>query len=98
MTKVYRMQEIGISFEDMLDFNSSNWTTGEELVGLAAAAYTDDLKDLAKHWYHGRYEGQEVVIFDGMITDDIGDGVLVSPIHELSRMPLSEFMGTEFDD
>jgi len=89
---VYRMQDEGIEFNDMVNFNSSNWSNGEQLEGLCAALYPEDLTDLADHWYHGEYDGMEVVIFDAIILDDVGDGVLTEPIREQERMPLSEFV------
>lgn len=92
MTIVYRMQEIGINFEDMIDFKSRNWTTDEELDGLAAALYPEDLQALAQIWYQKNYANQEVVIFNGVVLDDLGDGVLVDPCNEIDRISLDEFM------
>jgi len=92
MTEVYRMQKAGIPFDEMKTFNSSNWTTGEQLLGLCAALHPEDLVDLAKHWYHGKYDGQEVVVFDANILDDVGDGYLTEPISESYRVPLQAFV------
>jgi len=96
--RMYRMQDEGIEFDDMVNFNSTNWGTGEQLSGLCAYLYSDDLKYMARICYHGDYAGQEVVIFEGAIIEDVGDGVTADPSSEIARLPLSEFMSTEFDD
>jgi hypothetical protein len=93
MSKFWRNNEqAGISFEDMQNHNSQNWTTGELHVGLAACDDPDDLRSLMKHWYHGQWGEMEVVVFEGAQLDDLGDGYTTEPCWEISRMPLAEFM------
>ena len=94
MPTVYRMQSAGIEFSQMKKFNSTNWSTDEQLIGLCATTDPDDLVDLAKHWYHGVYDGQEVVVFNATILEDVGDGFLTEPLYEIERMPLNEFVET----
>lgn len=94
----YRQQhETGITFEEMKKFNSTNWTTDEQLVGLAAASDPDDLRDLMTEWYGQEYQG-EVVIFEGSQIRDIGDGWLVEPIMEINRVTLVDFMAGDNGD
>lgn len=93
MTTFYRNNEqAGISFEDMKNHNSQNWTTGEKHTGLAACDDPDDLRDLMRHWYHGNWGEMEVVVFDGLHLDDLGDGWTTDPHSEINRMSLAEFM------
>ncbi len=94
VTKCYRMQEKGIAFEAMLAWNSRDWGTMEMNEGLAACDSPDALRWLAREWYgHNLPTDQEVVEFDAELVRDIGDGWLVSPLRELDRIDLAEFVG-----
>lgn len=91
----YRIQEKG---HDIFNHKSSYWggDEPEELDGLAAAESPGQLFRLISDWYtfdqlsdDGEFE---VVIFDGVYIQDLGDGVLVDPIRELERMTVHDFI------
>ncbi len=96
--RFWRVQEEGHSFEETMLHRSSYWGSAvpEELDGLCACDSEAALKNLVEEWFPARnYAGMEVLIFEGLPLEDVGDGWLTEPLAEIEREPLDQFMGRQ---
>lgn len=91
MRTFFRIQEKGISFEDMQKYISASGGDDMEHTGgiCAAGSVTELLFNTAMDAYDD--SDGEVVVFTGYVLAEIYDGYRVEPIQELARFAPSEF-------
>ena len=86
----FRLQDAGISFEEMCKFSSADGGDGYEEVGGLCVSDSPDSFGGAEGAYNDTRPG-EVVILKGRKLVEIYDGYRIQPTAEVARFPLSEW-------
>lgn len=90
MARYFRIQEIGIAFETMQNYNSEDGGDGES-EGLCVSD---------KPWYNSSFGGAwdayddnngEIVIMEGQVITQIYDGYRIYPTKEIARFTKGEW-------
>ena len=86
----FRLQDAGISFEDMCKFNSADGGDGHEEVGGLCVSDSPDKFGGAEGAYGANRPG-EVVILKGRKLVEIYDGYRIQPTAEVARFSLNDW-------
>ncbi len=87
MANYFRLQDAGISFEDMQSFNSADGGDGCEEIGGLCVSMSPHKFGGAEGAYGAGRPG-EVVILKGRKLVEIYDGYRIQPTAEVARFPL----------
>ena len=86
----FRLQDAGISLEDMQNYTSADGGDGmEEVGGLCVSSFVNKFGG-AEGAYSNRRPG-EVVVLKGHILAEIYDGYRIAPTNEVARFSLEDW-------
>ena len=87
MQRFFRLQTIGISFDDMKKYDSIHSDDSDEdrPGGLAACDHIELRPNFGGAWGAYGDDDGEVVIYDGYTVEQIYDGALTEPCKEIAR-------------
>lgn len=97
----FRLQDAGISFKDMIDFNSADGGDGMgEVGGLCVSGSVNHFG--GAEGAYGAHRPGEVVVLKGRRLVEIYDGYRIQPTAEVARFPLDKWQlmieaGTAYD-
>ena len=86
----FRLQDAGINFNDMIDFNSEDGGDDCGDIGGLCVSSSPDSFGGADGAYNDNRPG-EVVIMTGRILAEIYDGYRIQPTNEIARFSLSDW-------
>jgi hypothetical protein len=90
--RFFRVQSKGISFEEMINWNSDDGGDGET-VGLAVSGSANGIDGGAR--FGGAWEAvnddDELIVLEGRILAGIYDGYRIQPTREIARFTIAEW-------
>ena len=87
----FRLQDAGISFEEMRQFSSADGGDGYEEIGGLCVSDSPDSFGGAQGAYNDNRPG-EVVILKGRVLVEIYDGYRIQPTAEVARFSLDTWL------
>lgn len=92
----FRVQGKDISFQEMKEYQSTD-VDGTQYNGICCTDSASSLQQYMESYFEDDNK-YEVIIFEGIQTDEIYDGVVAKPVREITRMTPTTFLKNDFSD